>query len=123
MVLGTMPVLTKGPISLFLGGEEMIAVLGDEDPGKAAFYLCIFSVMFHITNSIYKKYKNRKLRSVTDYAQSLRTTLVNNVLNVYGLVLLIFCNCIFLAYLFRKDFNIKPLNLSMKHDFITFIIY
>ena len=121
MVLGTMPVLTKGPISLFLGGEGIIDILGDEDPGKAAFYLCIFSVMFHITKSIYKKYKNRKLLSVTDYAQSLRTTLVNNVLNVYGLVLLIFCNCIFLAYLFKKVFNI--LNLSMKHDFITFIIY
>ena len=116
MVLGTMPVLTKGPISLFLGGEEMIDVLGDENPGKAAFYLCILSVVFHITNSMYKKYKNRKLHSVTDYAQSLRTTLVNNVLNVYGLVLLIFCNCIFLAYLARKAFIIF---LTLKFVFET----
>ena len=101
MVLGTMPVLTKGPVSLFLGGEEIMDLLGDEDPGKALFHLCIFSIIFHTTNSLYKKYKNRKLHSVTDYAQSLRTTLVNNVLNVYGLVLLIFWNCIVLAYLLR----------------------
>lgn len=105
MVFGTMPILTKGPFSPFLGGEEIIDALGDEAPGKAAFYLCILSVIFHITNSVYKKYKNRKLHLATDYAQTLRTTLVNNVLNVYGLVLLIFCNCIFLAYLARKASN------------------
>ena len=122
MVFGTIPVLTKGPISLFLGGEEIMDILGDEDPGKAVFHLCIFSVIFQSSNSVYKKYKNMKLHSVTDYAQSLRTTFVNNVLNVYGLVLLIFCNCIFLVYLLRKAFNIF-LTLSGKLVFKTFIIY
>ena len=106
MMFVTIPLLTKGPISLFLGGEEIMDVLGDEDPGKALFHLCIFSVIFQTSNSVYKKYRNRKLHSVTDYTQSLRTTFVNNVLNVYGLVLLIFCNCIFLVYLLRKAFNI-----------------
>ena len=122
MVVGKIPVLTKGPISLFLGGEEIMDVLGDEDPGKALFHLCIFSVIFQSSNSVYKKYRNRKLHSVTDYTQSLRTTFVNNVLNVYGLFLLIFCNCIFLVYLLRKAFNIF-LTLSGKLVFETFIIY
>ena len=89
-MLGTIPLLTKGPISLFLGGEEIIDSLCDEVPGKALLHLCVFSIFFQIFNSVYKKMKNERLHSVNDYAQSLRTTIVNNVINIYGLVI-IFC--------------------------------
>ena len=108
MMFGTIPFLTKGPICLFLGGEEIIDSLGDEDPGKALLHLCVFSIFFQIFNSIYKKIKTDKLQSVNDYAQSLRTTIVNNVSNIYGLLFLFCVNFTLLIYLFRQ------VNLSLK---------
>ena len=102
MMLGNCPVLTKGPISLFLGGEEIMDRLGDDVPGKAVLHLCLFSLFFMICNSVYKKIKTEKLNSVNDYALSLRATIVNNVINMYGLGAIFSSNITLVIYLFRQ---------------------
>ena len=101
MMLGNCPVLTKGPLSLFLGGEEFMETLGDDVPGKAVLHLCVFSIFFMICNSVYKKVKTEKLNSVSDYAMSLRATIVNNVINMYSLVAMFIGMITLLIYLLR----------------------
>ena len=106
MMRGSVPLLTKGPFALFLGGDKMFDILGDGTPGKAARHLIIFTIIFQIIISVYKRYKNKKLERVTYYAQNLRRSLVENVLNIYGLVLILFSSTITLIGVLRQATNI-----------------
>ena len=101
MIRGIVPLLTKGPDALFLGGERMLDVLDDEKPGNALPYLILFSVLFQICVFSFKTIQNRQLESFTNYVQNLRNSLVENVLNVYSLMLILFCNVIYLTYTVR----------------------
>ena len=102
MMRGTIPLITKGPFSLFLGGEQMLEILGDEPPGRAAIYLLIFTIIFQIFISTYKNYKNKQLQFVTNYAQNLRRSIVENVLNIYSIILILLFNIIALIYVVRQ---------------------
>ena len=107
MILGTVPLLTKGPFALFLGGEIMLDILDDGPPGKAGLLLIIFTVIFQVFISVFKKYKNN------NYAQNLRKSLVENVLNIYGLVVILVFNTSALIYILRKACNISKNILSL----------
>ena len=107
MISGSVPLLTKGPFALFLGGEEMLDVLDDGNPGNALPYLILFSLLFQICVFSFKTIRNRQTETFTDYVQNLRKSLVENVLNVYGIMFIVFCNVITLTYIFRLVFNVK----------------
>ena len=105
MIQGSIPSITKGGLALFLGGDDMLKVLDDRPPGRATVNLVIFAIMFQIFMRGIKKLKTQKLQSVSMYAQNLRSTLVNNVLNIYGLVFLLALNLFALLYLWMEVFN------------------
>ena len=99
MINGSVPLLTKGPFALFLGGEKMLDILGDGTPGNAALHLIIFTIIFQIFISVFK---NLKQEIGTSYVQYLRRSLVENVLNIYSLVLILIFNTIALIYVLRQ---------------------
>ena len=105
MMLGVVPIITKGSFALFLGGEKMLRILDDRSPGRSTVNFLIFTIIFQILIGGLKKYKTYHLQEVSTYAQSLRTTLVNNVLNIYGLVVLLVGNVLTLLYLWRQASN------------------
>ena len=92
MMQGSIPSITKGRMALFLGGDEMLNLLDDRPPGRAMVIFVIFTIIFQIFMQGLKKLKTQNLKSVSMYAQNLRTTLVNNVLNIYGLVFFLALN-------------------------------
>ena len=105
MMMGLVPIITKGSFALFLGGEKMLHILDDRPPGRSTVNFLIFTIIFQIFIRGMKKYKTHHLQEVDTYAQSLRTTLVNNVLNIYGLVVLLVGNVLVLLYLWRQAYN------------------
>ena len=107
MISGSVPLLTKGPFALFLGGEEMLDVLDDGNPGNALPYLILISLLFQICVFSFKTIQYRQLESFTDYVQNLRKSLAENVLNLYGLLFILFCNVMTLTFIFRLVFNVK----------------
>ena len=102
MYNGTMPLFTKGPLALFYGGEEILSELSDKTAGNGLPILLIATIMFQLSMYIYEKYHMRQLQNMTVYVKNLRTTLVKNVLNVYGVVLLLFFNL--LGFIFVMSF-------------------
>ena len=86
MIQGSVPLLTKGPLALFLGGEKMLEILDDRQPGNHLFNVLIFSVFFQIFILSFKTIRNKQLQSITRYAQNLRNSLVKNALNIYGII-------------------------------------
>ena len=107
MMQGSVPIITKGGFALFLGGQKMLEILEDRPPGRAMFHLVIFTFIIQVFMWGLKKYKTQHLQSVSSYAQSLRITLVNNVLNIYGLIVLLLINVLTLIYLFREASNMS----------------
>ena len=104
MIIGSVPLLTKGPFALFLGGEKMLDILDDGNPGNALPYLILFSLLFQMCTFSYKFIRNRQQESFTKYAQYLRKSLVENVLNIYSVIFILFCNIITLTYILRSVF-------------------
>ena len=56
MLFGSVPLLTRGPLAVFLGGEKMLNILADAPPGKALLHLSVFTFVFQVCISTYKKY-------------------------------------------------------------------
>ena len=105
MLHGSIPIITKGGFALFLGGDHMLRVLDDRPPGRVVFNLVIFSIIFQIIMRGINTLKTKNLQSISTYAQNLRATLVNNVLNIYGLVFLLALNLVLLLCLWMEVFN------------------
>ena len=105
MLQGSIPSITKGGLALFLGGDDMLKVLDDRPPGRVVFNLVIFSIIFQIIMRGIKTLKTQNLQSISTYAQNLRATLVNNVLNIYGLFFLLALNLVLLLCLWMEVFN------------------
>ena len=101
MITGKIPFLTKGSMALFLGGETLLKDLGDEAPPRGIIYLAMSAIIFQLLNYLFRKILSQKNRSLTEYAKSLRTTVVNNVLNIYGVGLLFVFNWFCFFYLWR----------------------
>ena len=101
MLQGNVPWLTKGPLALFLGGEKMLDILDDGKPGLALPYLILFCFVFQLSVIVYRRIRKKQLKSTSTYAQDLRKSLVENVLNIYSLFFIIFCNIITFIYIYR----------------------
>ena len=83
MFQGSLPMLTKGPIALFYGGDSIIEDLSERSPGRGVPILLICSSVFQIFLYILKQSKSRKLIM---YVHNLNKSLVENVLNMYGII-------------------------------------
>ena len=100
-MMGLVPII-KGSFPLFHGGEKMLNILDDRQPGRSTVKFLIFTIIFQIFIRGMKKYKTYHLQEVSTFAQNLRPTLVNNFLNIYGLVLLLVGNVLTLLSLWRQ---------------------
>ena len=96
MFHGVLPFLTKGPLALFFGGNPILPHLSEQSPGYSFPLLVIFSTVFQATMYMYTKYTGRPLQKNT-VMHNIRMTLVNNVLNIYGVALVIIFNIIALV--------------------------
>jgi hypothetical protein len=90
-----LPILTKGPFSLFYGGEQIINQLSKKSPGRGIPVLFIGSAIFQISLYILKQSKSRKLKT---YTHNLTRSLVENVLNMYGIMVIIIMSIISAVY-------------------------
>ena len=105
MFQGRSPFFTKGPLALFYGGKDILSELSDEQPGDGLHNLLLISIIFQLSMYLYEKYRKRQLQKVADYLRNLRASTVKNILNVYGVVLLIIFNI--LAFLFLVSHNLR----------------
>ena len=86
MFQGSLPMLTKGPIALFYGGDSIVEDLSERSPGRGVPILLICSSVFQIFLYILKQSKSRKLIM---YVHNLNKSLVENVLNMYRIIVII----------------------------------
>ena len=86
-----LPMLTKGPFALFYGGEEIIPELSEKSPGRGVPILIMWSAIFQVSLYILKASKSRKMKM---YAHNLTKSLVENVLNMYGIIVIILISII-----------------------------
>ena len=98
MWLGSAPSLTKGPLALFYGGKEILDSLCDGYPDSGLEYVLLVSIIFQLIMYSYEKYKKRQMPQVMHYLRSLQISIIKNVLNVYGVVLVIIFNIIGLFF-------------------------
>ena len=101
--------LTKGPFSLFYGGEQIINQLSKKSPGRGIPVLLIGSVIFQISLYILKTSKSRKLRM---YIHILTRSLVENVLNMYGIMVIIIMSIISAVYSILHHWSIEMNKMS-----------
>ena len=82
MYLGSLPVLTKGPFALMFGGSDILPHLSQLPPGRGLPVLILISTLFHASLFCVKKLRKNN----NNYMSNLRSTLVENVSNVYGFI-------------------------------------
>ena len=104
MYHGQLPLLTKGPFSILYGGEQIIPELSKQSPGRGIPVLFIGSAIFQISLYILKQYKSKKLQI---YSQVLTKTLVENVLNMYGIMVIIIISIICVIYSILHHWSIE----------------
>ena len=86
MFLGKLPLLHKGPVALLLGGDDIIPLLSDKQPGRAQLIVQVGSAAFQLCLYCYKK---RKVTELINYTTQLRKTVFESVLNLYGLNIIV----------------------------------
>ena len=95
MYQGHLPMLTKGPFSIFYGGEQIIHHLSKKSPGKGITLLVVVSGIFQMLLYTFKQFK---LRGLQEYHQTLKRTMVENVLNMYSIMILIIISIISVSW-------------------------
>ena len=116
MYQGNSPYFTKGPLALFYGGREILSELSDEQPGNGLPQLMVVSIIFQLVMYLYEKYHKRQLPNVTGYLKNLRTNMITNVLNLYGVVLVIIFNILGFLFLISHYFRIGQKDELAKED-------
>ena len=81
-----LPCLTKGPLAIFYGGDQILTNLTDQAPGPHLPILLGLSVAFQATMLLCQKYEKVSQESVSQYIHNLKTSPVHNVSNVYGMI-------------------------------------
>ena len=111
MFKGTLPMLTKGPFALFYGGEEILDKLSDGLPGKGVPILILCSALFQLFLYVLKKFQARGMKL---YTQNLRKSLVENILNMYGIIIIVAISSISLIYIIihhKSNFRVVRMEL------------
>ena len=107
MYTGRVPLLTKGPLVTFYGRDELLEEVSADPPGQALTVLLVSSLAFQVVLFLFKWNFSRKIEN---YALNLKATLVNNVLNIYGLLIIIMISLIACFYVIYHYLTIKNLS-------------
>ena len=125
MYQGELPLLTKGPFSIFYGGEEIIPHLSKIAAGRGLIVLFVCSAVFQISVYVLKQSKSRKLEG---YSQELTKTMVENVLNMYGIMVIIIISIICVTWGILHQWSIQmykrsesPVSLVPKEILVLFL--
>ena len=114
--------LTKGPLALFFGGEEIIPYLSSKSTtlkNVPIFFLIGLSVLLHIFLTIYKIYKFRK---EIQREQQLNQVMMSGFRNVFGqtvvvLDILVIC-VVILVHLYLSNQAKKVTQVPIGHALI-----
>ena len=106
MYYGSLPLLTKGPFALFYGGESIIGNLSEESPGRGTPIMLLGSALFQISLFCVRQAKSRKLK----YTHRLTKILVENILNIYGIIVIILISLVSVAYIILHHWRIQKNN-------------
>ena len=68
----TLPLVTKGSIAKFLGGEELFKTLTNEKPSRTILYFFLFSAMFQIFLWSFKRVRGLTNDNIPNYLKNLR---------------------------------------------------
>ena len=110
MYRGSVPLLTKGPLVTFYGREQLLQLVSQGAPGKSLSILLLSSLLFQVFLILFKIFYSRK---ITNYPLQLRATLVEGVLNIYGLLIIIIMSLTACFYVIYHYLTIKHL-LTLK---------
>ena len=109
---------------MFYGGKDIISELSDEQPGNGLYNLLLISIIFQLSMYLYEKYHKRQLQKVADYLRNLRASTVKNILNVYGVVLIIIFNILAFPFLVSHNLRIgKQAELDKEDNLVPDGIY
>ena len=104
MYHGGVPLLTKGPLVTFYGRQDLLEEVSDDPPGQSLTVLMVSSLTFQLLLFLFKWKLSRKIQN---YALSLKATLVNSVLNIYGLLIILLISLISCLYVIYHYLSIK----------------
>ena len=107
MYSGRVPLLTKGPLVMFYGRSQLVEEVSPDPPGQSLAFLFLSSLAFQVLLFLFKWNFSRKIQN---YALDLKATLVNNVLNIYSLLIIIIITLIAFLYAIFHYLSIKNLN-------------
>ena len=107
MYSGRVPLLTKGPLVMFYGRSQLVEEVSPDPPGQSLAFLFLSSLAFQVLLFLFKWNFSRKIQN---YALDLKATLVNNVLNIYSLLIIIIITLIAFLYAIYHYLSIKNLN-------------
>ena len=85
MYLGSVPLLTRGPFALMYGGARILPHLSPLPPDPGLPLLILLSTLFQLTLFAVKKARSE----AGNYLAQLRASLVESVVNVYGVIIII----------------------------------
>ena len=109
MWLGYLPPITLGPLALLFGGDEILPLVSKDSAPREIPILMVFSVIFQFSVFCMKKIKSRN--EEFNYTTNLRRSLVENVLNIYGLlfilVAILLCCYVAILNVMRVDENLE----------------
>ena len=114
MWLGDLALLTKGPFALTYGGEEILPFLPKDPPPRGTTIFVVSSVLFQAFLYILKI----NIQKNISYIQSLKNAMVENVVNVYGIIITIavcVSSSVFIVYhnlVVERNRTAAPENLS-----------
>ena len=109
MYTGRVPLLTKGPLVTFYGGQDLLEEVSPHPPGQSLVVLMLSSLAFQFLLFLFKWNFSRKIQN---YALNLKATLVNNVLNIYGLLIITMISLISCFYAIYHYLSIKNFESS-----------
>ena len=108
--------LTKGPFALFYGGDQIIPELSEKSPGRGVPILILWSAIFQVSLYILKCTKTRNVKL---YTHNLTKSLVENVLNMYGIIVIILISITSVAY---GLFHLLSIKKNKKQEKMTKLI-
>ena len=104
MYHGRVPLLTKGPLVKFYGRQQLLEEVSDDPPGQSLTVLMLSSLTFQLLLFLFKWNFSRKIQN---YTLSLKASLVNSVLNIYGLLIIMMISLISCLYVIYHYLSIK----------------
>ena len=114
MWVGDLPVMTKGPFALTYGGQDILPLLSKEPPPRGVAIFVVGCTIFHAILFLIKM----KIQRDHSYINNLKNAMVENVVNVYGIIITIFVaisTSVFIFYhavIVDRNQKAAPENLS-----------